>query len=181
MAVMVRLHDNTFVPLIGQEKIQQRVRELGAELNARFADKNPLFIGILNGAFIFAADLVRTFAGPCEISFVKLSSYSGLQSVGDVRQVLGLETRVEGRHVVLIEDILDTGRTLHFLVNDLVAQGPATVSIAAFLRKPAAAQFPVQADLIGFDIEDRFVVGYGLDYDGLGRNLPAIYVLEGSR
>lgn len=178
---MVRLHDHTFVPFIGQEKIQQRVRELGAELNARFAGKNPLFIGILNGAFIFAADLVRTFEGPCEISFVKLSSYSGLRSVGDVRQVLGLETRVEGRHVVLIEDILDTGRTLHFLVNDLLAQAPATVSIAAFLRKPTATQFPVQADWIGFDIEDRFVVGYGLDYDGLGRNLPAIYVLEQDR
>jgi hypoxanthine phosphoribosyltransferase len=175
---MVRLHDIAFIPLITPEEVQQRVQELGAELNKRYADSNPLFIGILNGAFVFAADLVRTFEGDCEISFVKLASYSGTRSAGDVRQLLGLDKSVEGRHVVIVEDILDTGRTLHFLANDLLAQNPASISIAAFLRKPSAAQFPVKADFIGFDIEDRFVVGYGLDYDGLGRNLPGVYVLE---
>jgi hypoxanthine phosphoribosyltransferase len=175
---MVRLHDIAFVPLITPEAVQQRVLELGAELNERFAGANPLFIGILNGAFIFAADLVRAFEGACEISFVKLASYSGTKSAGDVRQLLGLEKNVEGRHLIIVEDILDTGRTLHHLSNDLMAQSPASLSIVAFLRKPSAAQFPVQADWVGFDIEDRFVVGYGLDYDGLGRNLPGIYVLQ---
>jgi hypoxanthine phosphoribosyltransferase len=138
---------------------------------------NPLFISILSGAFVFASDLIRAFDGDCEIGFVKLSSYKGTRSSGDVQTVMGLEKDLQGRHIVVVEDIVDTGRTLHFFHHHLQEQGPASITTVAFLRKPLAIEFPVPVEHIGFDIEDKFVVGYGLDYDGLGRNLPGVYQL----
>jgi hypoxanthine phosphoribosyltransferase len=144
----IQIHDLQFVPLITEEAIQDRVRALGQELTDRYRGKNPLFISILSGAFVFASDLIRAFDSHCEIGFVKLASYSGTRSSGDVQTVMGL---------------------------DLRAQSPASVSVVTFLRKPDAALFPVPVDQVGFDIEDKFVVGYGLDYDGLGRNLSGIW------
>ncbi len=173
----VQLHDLLFISLFSEAQVSARVRELGAALTLRYGDKQPLFISILSGAFVFAADLIRAFQAPCEISFVKLTSYSGTQSTGVVQTVMGIDAALEGRHIIVVEDIVDTGRTLHFFVEYLRSQQPASLCTTAFLRKPSAAVFPVEVDYVGFDIPDRFVVGYGLDYNGLGRNLPGIYQL----
>lgn len=171
----IQIHDLAFVPLISEEEVQERVRVLGQALTDRYAGKKPLFISILSGAFVFASDLIRAFDSHCEIGFVKLASYTGTRSSGDVQTVMGLDKDLKDRHLVVVEDIVDTGRTLHFFLDHLRAQGPASISVVTFLRKPEAAQFPVPVDLVGFDIEDKFVVGYGLDYDGLGRNLSGIW------
>ncbi len=176
----VQLHDLLFTTLLTEEQVQERVREIGAELTGLYGDKRPLFVSILSGAFVFAADLMRAFEGDCEVGFVKLASYSGTRSTGDVQTVMGLQNDLHDRHIIVVEDIVDTGRTLHFFLNHLRSQQPASICTVAFLRKPEAAAFPVQVDFVGFDIEDRFVVGYGLDYDGLGRNLPGVYHLSAS-
>lgn len=173
----VKILDLTFVPLFSEEKVQARVRELGAALTERFAGQNPLFISILSGAFVFASDLIRAFKSDCEVGFVKLSSYKGTQSTGTIQTVMGLEKEIAGRHLIVVEDIVDTGRTLHFFIDLLRQHNPASICPVTFLRKPEAAAFPVQVDFVGFDIEDNFVVGYGLDYEGLGRNLPGVYQL----
>jgi hypoxanthine phosphoribosyltransferase len=173
----VQLHDLLFVALFSEKKVQQRVQELGTAITQQYKDKQPLFISILSGAFVFAADLMRNFDGDCEVGFVKLASYSGTQSTGSVQTVMGLEKDLRGRHIIVVEDIVDSGRTLHFFLEYLRAKQPASICTVAFLRKPNAIAFPVEVDHVGFDIENRFVVGYGLDYDGLGRNLPGVYQL----
>mgnify|MGYP002624216536 CR=1 FL=1 len=175
----VQLHDLLFVSLLSEKQVQDRVDELGAALTQHYQGKQPLFISILSGAFVFASDLMRAFSGPCEVGFVKLTSYSGTQSTGSVQTVMGLENELRGRHVIVVEDIVDSGRTLHFFLKHLRAQEPASICTVAFLRKPEAIAFPVQVDHVGFDIEIRFVVCYGLDYEGLGRNLPGVYQLAG--
>jgi hypoxanthine phosphoribosyltransferase len=174
----VQLHDLMFVTLFSEKQVQERVRELGVEITAQYKGKKPLFISILSGAFVFASDLMRAFDGDCEVGFVKLSSYTGTQSSGAVQTVMGLEKDLRDRHLIVVEDIVDTGRTLHFFLDHLRRQNPASVCTVTFLRKPDAAEFPVAVDYVGFDIENRFVVGYGLDYEGLGRNLPGIYQLQ---
>lgn len=173
----IRIHDLRFTPLFSEETVQNRVREIGEALSGRFAGQNPLFISILSGAFVFASDLIRAFDGDCEIGFVKLASYQGTQSSGAIQTVMGLEKDVAGRHVIVVEDIVDTGRTLHYFLELMREKQPASICSVAFLRKPEAAAFPVQVDYVGFDIDDKFVVGYGLDYDNLGRNLPGVYQL----
>ncbi len=171
----VQLRDLLFVLLFSEAQVSARVRELGAALAQRYADKQPLFISVLSGAFVFAADLIRAFPASCEVSFVRLTSYSGTRSTGVVQTVMGIDASLEGRHVIVVEDIVDTGRTLHFFLQYLEEQRPASLCTVAFLRKPTATVFPVAVDFVGFDIPDRFVVGYGLDYNGLGRNLPGVY------
>ncbi|MBL7825974.1 MAG: hypoxanthine phosphoribosyltransferase [Saprospiraceae bacterium] len=174
----IQIHDLRFVPLIEEADVRLRVEAMGKELQEKLGDKNPLFISILSGAFVFAADLFRAFESPCEIGFVKLASYAGTRSTGEVQTVMGLSKNLEGRHLVVVEDIIDTGRTLHYFLEHLQAQKPASVTTITFLRKPDALEFPVQVDMVGFDIENKFVVGYGLDYDDIGRNIKGIYVLE---
>ncbi len=174
----IQIHELSFVPLISEVEVQDRVRVLGQTLTEQYRDKKPLFLSILSGAFVFASDLIRAFDSHCEVGFVKLASYSGTRSSGDVQTVMGLDKDLRGRHLVVVEDIVDTGRTLHFFLDHLWAQEPASVAVVTFLRKPDAAQFPVPVDLVGFDIEDKFVVGYGLDYDGLGRNLSGIWQIQ---
>jgi len=173
----IQIHDLSFVPLISEEAIQDRVCVLGQELTDRYRGKNPLFISILSGAFVFASDLIRAFDSHCEIGFVKLASYTGTRSSGDVQTVMGLDKDLRDRHLVVVEDIVDTGRTLHFFLEHLRAQQPASICTVTCLRKPEAAQFPVPVEFVGFDIGDKFVVGYGLDYDGYGRNYDSIYTL----
>lgn len=174
----VQLHDLTFKPYLSAEKIQDRVKAIAAEMATAYHDKCPLFLGVLNGAFIFAADLVRAFGFPCEISFIKLASYQETASSGDVKTLIGLQTEVRDRHLIIVEDIVDSGRTMHQFLPDLRKLEPASIAVAALLNKPAAHEFPVKTDFIGFDIPPAFVVGYGLDYNGLGRNLPGLYQLS---
>ena len=173
----VQAHDLHFSLFLTEEDIQRRVQELGARLRAQYGDKRPVFLGVLNGSFMFAADLVRAFGADCELSFIKLSSYRGLQSTGDVSTLIGLETDLNDRHVIILEDIVDTGKTLYSLLPDLQKLQPASIAIAALLQKPDMLEFPLEVQYVGFSIPPHFVIGYGLDYDGLGRQLPAIYQL----
>lgn len=175
---VVRLHDKDFGLFISSEKIQNRIEELGGELNNDLKNKNPLFLIVLNGAFLFAADLIKKFQSNCEISFVKLSSYAGTNTTGTVKKMIGVSENIEGRTVVVIEDIIDTGNTLDYIINDLNFKNPAKIKIAALLFKPKAYQKNTKIDYVGFEVENDFLVGYGLDYDGLGRNLNDIYKLN---
>lgn len=175
---MVSIHDRVFVPYISRDAIDARVAELGAEISRDYAGKRPLIIAILNGSFIFAADLFRALTIEAEISFIRLVSYKGISSTGHVVTAIGLEEALSGRHVIILEDIVDTGKTLHSFLPEIVQRGPASLKVATFLAKPETLTHNVNADYTGFRIPDHFVVGYGLDYDGLGRNLPELYVLS---
>lgn len=174
---MITVNNLQFKPFIAADKIQQRVEEMGAELREHYIGKRPLVIGILNGAFIFTADLVRAMALECEITFMRLSSYQGLQSSGQVNTNLGLDIDIKDRHVILVEDIIDSGRTLFELKKKMLTQGPASLAIATFLFKPEALQFPLEAEYVGFAIPSKFVIGYGLDYNQTGRELKEVYQL----
>jgi hypoxanthine phosphoribosyltransferase len=173
----VRIHDKIFKPYISEEAIQAKVIELALSLNNDYRDKSPIFIAILNGAFIFAADLFKSLHIDTEISFIKLASYKGMKSSGQVITAIGLDIEIFDRHVVILEDIVDTGKTLHEFLPQLWHQQPASLKIVALLHKPQATAYPIKVDYTGFEIPDKFVVGYGLDYNGLGRNTPAIYQL----
>jgi hypoxanthine phosphoribosyltransferase len=178
MSKHVKLHDLKFEPFIKHEQILARVQELGAELSARYTGGCPLFVSILNGSFVFTADLMRAYSGQAEVSFVRLSSYEGTTTKGEVHQVMGLDKQITGRDVILVEDIVDTGSTLLYFLEELAKHNPASVVVVTLLIKPDALRFDIPVDYTGFSISDRFVVGYGLDYDGLGRNLPDIYQLQ---
>jgi hypoxanthine phosphoribosyltransferase len=173
----LRIHDKNFKPYISAEEIRKKVSALAEQLNLDYRGKRPVFIAILNGSFIFAADLFRELTIEAEISFIKLASYKGTKSSGHVITSIGLDTEIFGRHVVIIEDIVDTGKTLSEFLPQLQHQQPASLKIVALLHKPEARAYPVQVDYAGFEIPDKFVVGYGLDYNGLGRNTAAIYQL----
>ena len=174
---MITVNNLQFKPFIAAETIQERIEELGVALRERYAGQRPLFIGILNGAFIFTADLVRAAELECEVTFMRLSSYAGLQSTGQVTTNMGLDIEIKDRHVILVEDIIDSGRTLYELTKNMREQGPASVAIATLLLKPDALQFPLEADFVGFSIPSKFVIGYGLDYNQAGRELKEIYQL----
>ncbi len=174
----IRIRDLNFKPLFSEQEVRERVQAIGQSLTLSHSDKTPLFISILSGAFVFASDLIRAFEGDCEVGFVKLASYTGTRSNGDVQTVMGLGADLEGRHVIVVEDIVDTGRTLDFFIRHLGEKQPASITVVTFLRKPEALEFAVQVDHVGFDIDNLFVVGYGLDYDGIGRNLPGVFVVE---
>jgi hypoxanthine phosphoribosyltransferase len=173
----IRIHDKDFKPYIAAEAIRKKVTELAQALNRDYKDKNPVFIAILNGSFIFAADLFKELTIDAEISFIKLASYKGMKSGGQVITSIGLDTEIFGRHVVIIEDIVDTGKTMNEFLPQLLHQQPASLKIVALLHKPEAKMHPITVDYTGFEIPDRFVVGYGLDYNGLGRNTASIYQL----
>lgn len=162
-----------------EEMIHNRVKELGAMISTDYADKNPLLIGVLKGSFIFLADLSRAVDILCEIEFITVSSYnSGTESSGEVKMTKALGSVVEGRHIIVIEDILDTGLTLEFLKKYLTDLKPASLKICTFLDKPSRRKVPISADYIGYECLDAFYVGYGLDYDGQYRNLPYIGSLK---
>jgi len=169
------IKDKLFTKYLSSEEIQNSVRSLAARINQDMTDKNPVFIVVLNGAFIFAADLLKKVRVDCEIVFVKLSSYSGTQSTGNVLEVMGLDISLKNRHVIIIEDIVDTGLTLHRFLDKVRAMEPADVRIASCLLKPDAFKMDYSIDYLCFSIPNEFVVGYGLDYDGLGRNSADIY------
>ncbi len=171
----IQIHDKTFEIFIEEDQILSRVKELAQAISIDFAGTQPLFIAVLNGSFIFAADIMKSIAFPCEIQFVKVSSYHGAQSSGTVQQVLGLNQNIKGRKVIIIEDIIDSGLTIDFLLTDLLKQEPESISICSLLLKPKALKVKIDVQYIGFEVENHFLVGYGLDYDGLGRNLRHLY------
>lgn len=173
----IRVHDKQFDSFLTQEEIQTRVSFIAEQLNADYAGKRPLFIAILNGSFVFASDLFKKLHIEAEICFIKLASYKGSRSTGHVVTAIGLDHDIHGRDVVIVEDIVDTGNTLKEFLPQLYHQQPASLRIVALLHKAEATVHPVQIDYLGFTIPDKFVVGYGLDYDGLGRNIPEIYKL----
>jgi hypoxanthine phosphoribosyltransferase len=173
----VKVHNKVFKPLISRERIQQRVTELGRKIDKDYKGLNPLFVSVLNGSFVFAADLFRCLTIDAEISFIKLASYKGTTSTSNVVTAIGMEESLHGRHVVLLEDIMDSGKTLSSFLPEIISRHPASVKIATFLTKPECLKYDVRADYVGFEISNKFVVGYGLDYDGLGRNLPELYQL----
>lgn len=176
----ISLFNKTFEPYLPESLIQEKIKELGEMISKEYEGKKPLFIGVLNGSFMFAADLFKQITIEAEICFIKLASYKGTKSTGNVITAIGLDTDIRERHLILLEDIIDTGKTMNEFIPQLYHQQPASVKMAVLLHKPEATIYPVQIDYCCFSIPDRFVLGYGLDYDGFGRNLKEIYQLKES-
>ena len=174
----VQVHDKVFVPYLRQHEIEAAIKDLAAQIDADYAGEHPLFIPILNGSFMFSSELFKSLTIPSEICFIKLASYKGTTSAEHVVTSIGLDTNVTGKHVIILEDIIDTGKTLYQFLPQLYNQHPASLKIAAMLHKKDATVYDVPLDYCCFSIPDKFVVGFGLDYDGLGRNIPAIYPLQ---
>lgn len=174
---VIKVHDKEFEPYLTCDEINQQVSRVAAEINRDYAGKNPLFIAILNGAFIFAADLFKKIDVEAEICFIKLASYKGVKSTGQVITAIGLDVEVIGRDVLIVEDIVDTGKTLSQFLPQIERQRPSSLKIVSLLHKPEAMVHPLKIDYLGFTIPNKFVLGYGLDYDGLGRNIKEIYQL----
>lgn len=175
---MIQLHDKTFVPFINAAQIDEAVAKVAQQVQDDFGDEIPVFAGVLNGAFMFASDFMKHYKSNCEISFVKLASYEGTSSTNDVKQLIGLNQDLKGRSVVLIEDIVDTGNTVVELKKIFEEKEVKSLKIATLFFKPEAYKKDIKLDYIGIEIPNKFIVGYGLDYDGLGRNLPEIYQLQ---
>ncbi|MDR0438576.1 MAG: hypoxanthine phosphoribosyltransferase [Bacteroidales bacterium] len=175
---MIQIKDLIFVPYINETDLLKAVNDVAQKINADYKGKEVLFVGVLNGVFMFASDLMKHIDLKCQISFVKLSSYDGTQSTENVKQLFGLKESVEGKHIILLEDIVDTGITIDGLYNDLLKQKPASLEICTLLFKPEKYTKQVPIKYIARSISNEFVVGYGLDYDGYGRNISSIYQLK---
>ncbi len=173
----VTLHDKTFALSIPNSEIQRAIDTVAAQISKDMGTEVPVFLVLLNGAFMFAADLLKQIEKPCEVSFIKYASYVGTQSGGSVSELIGLNTNIKGRTVIILEDIIDTGLTVEKLLNDLGIKGPAQIKIATLLYKPDAFKGNYKIDYVGISVPNEFIVGYGLDYDGLGRNFKDIYTL----
>jgi hypoxanthine phosphoribosyltransferase len=171
----MRINDSNFELYIKEADIQKRILEIAQEINEEYKDKNPIFISVLNGSFMFAADLMKHINIRSQISFIKVTSYKATESTGVIQNLIGLNENVFEKHVVLIEDIVDTGNTISHLIDSLSALGTKSLEVATLLHKPEALKRHVELKYIGFNIPNKFVIGYGLDYDGYGRNLPDIY------
>ncbi|HPH84818.1 MAG TPA: hypoxanthine phosphoribosyltransferase [Ferruginibacter sp.] len=178
MAV-IQVNDKKFQPYLTVSQIDVQIKRLGAQINQDYQGKRPLFIAILNGSFMFASDLFKELTIDAEICFIKLASYKGTRSTGHVITSIGLDESLKDRHVIIVEDIVDTGKTLSEFMPQLADQQPASLRIAALLHKPDALVHPLTLDYVGFNVPNKFLLGFGLDYDGLGRNLPEIYQLVG--
>ncbi|OIR13291.1 hypoxanthine-guanine phosphoribosyltransferase [mine drainage metagenome] len=174
----IQVLDKKFVPFISAETIQHKIKELAAQLDADYAGKRPLFIAVLNGSFMFAADLFKSLTIEAEICFIKLASYKGTRSTGHVITSIGLDADITNRHIIILEDIIDTGKTMHSFLPQVLNQQPLSLKIAVLLHKPEATEFEVKIDYCCFSIPNKFVLGYGLDYDGFGRNISEIYQLH---
>ncbi len=173
----IRIKDKQFKTFITEEQILKEVARVGEEINRDLADANPLFVSVLNGSFMFTADLMKHVSVPCEISFVKLASYAGTSSTGKVKELVGLNDDITGRTIVIVEDIIDTGLTMERLIETLKARNPKEIRIATLLVKPDKLKVDLDINYIAMNIPNDFIVGYGLDYDGLGRNYRDIYTV----
>lgn len=174
----IKIRDKEFELFITSEEIDKAIDSVAEKMSEELAEKNPLFICVLNGSFMFASDLMKRLNIPSEISFVRLSSYKGTSSTGDVKIVYGLDENIEGRTIVVVEDIVDTGNTMARMLKQLEALNPKEVKVSTLLFKPEALEHDVPLDYVALSIPSDFIVGYGLDYDGYGRNLPDIYKLK---
>lgn len=172
---VINIHSKKFTPYLQQQMLEQRIAELAKAIEIDYQNKKPIFLVVLNGAFIFAADLIRQINLTSEITFVKIASYQGQQSTQKVTDLIGLSENLTGRDVVIIEDIIDTGLSIKHVLELLDKQKPTSVSIVTLLFKKEALKHPITPNYVGFEIKNKFVLGYGLDYDGLGRNLKDIY------
>lgn len=173
----VQVKDHTFELFLSAATLQERIARLGAQISQDFAGQRPFLLGVLNGAFIFTADLARHISADLDISFIRYASYEGMQSSGKIRSLLPVPDSVAGRPVIIVEDIVDTGQTMQHIMNQVQEKGARSVHIASLLLKPDALTVELSVDYLGFEIENRFVVGYGLDYDGHGRQLDSLYAL----
>lgn len=170
--------DKSFIPYLSEEEIQKKIKKLAASINKDYEETKPLFIAILNGSFMFASDLFKEINLDCEISFMKLSSYNEMSSSGHVRELIGINENVFNRDIIIIEDIVDTGNTMKNVLDQFNDRGVKSVEVVSLLIKPDALVNTVEIKYTGFEIPNKFVVGYGLDYDGFGRNSKAIYQLK---
>ena len=174
----IQIKDKTFETYLTEVQIKQRIEELGAQIGADFEGEELVLLGVLNGSFVVMADLVRTIPLPLSCEFIKISSYSGMESTGKVLEVIGIPASIEGKNVLVVEDIVDTGKSMAYLKKQLAAFQPKRIAIATLLFKKEAFMFNYPLDYVGFEIPNKFVVGFGLDYDGEGRNYPEIYQLS---
>jgi hypoxanthine phosphoribosyltransferase len=172
----IKIHEKDFEIFLENESINKRTRLMGIQLNVDYEKRCPIFIGVLNGSFLFVADLIKEIELDCEVSFIRVASYHGDSSTGQIKEAFGLPNNLKGRDVILVEDIVDTGLTVQYILAQLRVQEPASINVCSLLFKPAALLKPMpELTYVGFEIPNEFVVGYGLDYNGLGRNLKDIY------
>jgi len=172
----IQVEDKEFEIFLENDTLNKRIRLLGIQINVDYEGKCPLFIGVLNGSFLFMADLIKEINVPCEVAFMRVASYEGTSSSGKVKELIGLPENIEGRDIIIIEDIVDTGLTLDHIIKTLKEKKPASIKASALLLKPSALKYDIaELEYVGFEIPNEFVVGYGLDYNGLGRNLTDIY------
>jgi hypoxanthine phosphoribosyltransferase len=174
----IKLHDKHFVPFISAQEIDFAIATMAAQVEADFADETPVFVGVLNGAFMVVSDFMKHYKSPCEVSFIKMASYEGTASTNEVKQLIGINQDLSGRTVIVIEDIVDTGNTVEELKILFKNKGVKHFKIATLFFKPEAYKKDIKLDYIGIRIPNKFIVGFGLDYDGLGRNLPEVYQLK---
>lgn len=174
---IIKVKDKSFKKLIDHEQISQRITGMAEMINQDYKDKNPLFIAILNGAFMFASDLMKQVIIPSEITFIKVNSYHATQSTGNIKELIGLQENIFKRNLIIVEDIVDTGNTLFHLLEGFGALGTESIEIATLLHKPEAMQKDLTIKYVGFPIPNKFVVGYGMDYNGYGRNTKDIFEL----
>jgi len=178
MKKTVTIYGLKFMPLISSRKIQNAVSKLAKKIERDFKNQNPLFLAVLNGSFLFAADLLKKIKIECEISFIKVTSYSGTASTGKVNTLIGVNENLHQRPVIILEDIVDSGNTLESVLAEIKKHNPSEICIATLLFKPEAYRKKIRLDYVGLEVPNKFLVGYGLDYNGLGRNLEDIYVLK---
>lgn len=171
----ISLHDKQFEPYLSAQELTVAIADVATQINQDYADQQLLFVVVLNGSFMFAADLLKRINLACEVCFIRVTSYEGTNSTGEVKQVLGLTEQVQGRHVVILEDIVDTGHTIRMLLDMLGAQNPASLEVATLFLKPECLRHELTLRYVGHSIPNDFIVGYGLDFDGLGRNYPDVY------
>ncbi len=174
---IIQVKDKKFTTLLTEEQILEQVRRVASEINRDYEGKNPLFLCVLNGSFMFASDLMKSVSVPSNISFVKLASYEGTTTTGKVRELIGINESIQGRHVIIVEDIVDTGYTMEKMIETLGTRNPASIQVCTLLVKPGKLQVNLNLKYVAMEIPDDFIVGYGLDYDGFGRNYKDIYTI----
>lgn len=172
---MIQIKDKQFISFITEQELQLRISQLGQQITKDYDDKTPLIIGVMNGAFMFLADLSKHINLPAEISFVKVSSYESMSSSGVIKPLIGLESEIMGRDVIIVEDIVDSGLSMAYILDKVLERGPKSIEVVTLLLKPESLSKDIYLKYVGFEIPDKFVVGYGMDYKGYGRNLKEIY------